>query len=482
MSQTRGKSLNKKSRRAAAKKSKPKAMRAAGPAKLTPVTPDADQPNLNKIDHIVVLVMENRSFDHLLGYLKLESGREVEGLTSSMSNMHNGKKYSVHHLSKTAFKKNQDPCHNGDCVTEQLANDNGGFVSNYAKTHTGDPEVDLVMGYYNGSDLPVYDHLARNYAICERWFCSVDGSTWPNRLYAVTGRAAGSKVNKKVPIYSLPSFVRHLENKKVSWRWYAHDIATLRVTDEKFRVGNFKHFSYFDRHSLPPGRSSFLEDAASGKLAAVSWIDPNFVDLSLIGPSGSNDDHPPSDVMAGQELVLKVYNALANGPKWEKTLLVIVYDEHGGFFDHVTPPPAEDDSPAFRRYGVRVPAFVVSPWVERGKVSNTVFDHTSIIKTILLRFTMDSNNNIPNMGTRVNRATHLGSLLSLDSPRPAVALQAVAHLIERVATWRTGLFADQLKEQARGRAPVPPRLNELQRGLIKAKAQLRVEGLPPGQP
>ena len=350
------------------------------------------------------------------------------------------------------------------------------------ETHVGDPEIDLVMGYYNGSDLPVYDHLSRNFAICERWFCSVDGATWPNRLYAMTGRAAGSKVNKKVPIYSLPSFIRHLENKKVSWRWYAHDIATLRVTDEKFRVVSFKHFSYFDRHSLPPGGSSFLEDAASGKLAAVSWIDPNFVDLSVIGPSGSNDDHPPSDVMAGQELVLKVYNAVANGPKWAKTLLVIVYDEHGGFFDHVPPPPAEDDSPAFRLYGLRVPAFVVSPWVERGKISSTVFDHTSIIKTILLRFAQDSNNNIPDMGTRVNRATHLGSLLTLDSPRPPVALQAVEHLISRVATWRTELLSERLRDQARGFAPGPPKLNELQQGVIKAKARLRAEGLPPGQP
>lgn len=443
---------------------------------------DATQDNLRKIDHLVVLVMENRSFDHLLGYLKLEAGRNVDGLTSSMSNAYQGKSYSIRHLQKTAFQKNQDPCHDGDCVTEQLSNNNGGFVSNYAKTHVGDPEVDLVMGYYNGSDLPVYDHLSRNFAICERWFSSVDGATWPNRLYAVTGRAAGSKVNKKVPIYSLPSFIRHLENRKVSWRWYAHDIATLRVTDEKFRVGSFKHFSYFDRHSLPPGASSFLEDAAAGKLAAVSWIDPNFVDLSVIGPSGSNDDHPPSDVMAGQELILKLYNAVANGPKWNKTLLVVVYDEHGGFFDHVSPPPAEDDSPSFRHYGVRVPAFVVSPWVERGKVSSTVFDHTSIIKTILLRFCRDANNNIPDMGTRVNRATHLGSLLTLDSPRPAVAPQAVEHLISRVATWKSALFAERLKDQARGFAPGPPKLNELQKGLLKAKAQLRAEGLPPGQP
>jgi len=413
MSHTRRKSA-KTSVRASSRKPKIKRVRAAAPSKFTSVIADATQENLRKIDHIVVLVLENRSFDHMLGYLKLEAGRNVDGLAISMSNTYKNKSYSIHHLKKTAFQKNQDPCHDGECVTEQLSNNNWGFVSNYAKTHVGDPEVDLVMGYYNGSDLPVYDHLSRNFAICERWFCSVDGATWPNRLYAVTGRAAGSKVNKKVPVYSLPSFIRHLENKKVSWRWYAHDFATLRVTDEKFRVGSFKHFSYFDRHSLPPGASSFLEDAASGKLASVSWIDPNFVDLSVIGPSGSNDDHPPSDVMAGQELVLKVYNAVSNGPRWAKTLLVIVY--------------------------------------------------------------------IPDMGTRVNRAAHLGGLLTLDSPRPPIALQAVEHLISRVATWKTELFSERLKQQARGFAPGPPKLNELQQGVLKAKAQLRTEGLPPGQP
>jgi len=461
----------------------PRKARLAVSATFTTLVADATQDNLKKIDHIVVLVMENRSFDHMLGYLKLEGGRnDVDGLTNRMSNSHNSKSYPIHHLEKTAFLKNQDPCHDPDCVTEQLNSNNGGFVSNYAKTHAGDPEIDLVMGYYNGSDLPVYDHLTRNFTICDRWFCSVDGATWPNRLYAVTGRAAGSKKNKKIPVYSLPSFARHLNAQKVSWRWYAHDIATLRVIDEKFRVGNFKHFSYFDRRSLPPGASSFLEDAASGNLAAISWIDPNFVDLSFIGPSGSNDDHPPSDVMAGQELVLKLYNAVVTSPKWNKTLLVIVYDEHGGFFDHVSPPPAEDDTFIFRHYGVRVPAFVVSPWVERGKVSRTTFDHTSIIKTILLRFCQRPNNIIPDMGTRVNHANHLGDILTLASPRPATPLSAFQHLIHRIASWKADVFTGKLLAQAAGLPSGPPKLNELQQGIIKAKAQLRAEGLPPGQP
>ena len=164
----------------------------------------------------------------------------------------------------------------------------------------------------------------------------------------------------------MPSFVRHLESNKVSWRWYTHDVGTLRFTDSKFRVGYLDRFAYFDRRSLLAPRN-FMDDAKDGKLPAVSWIDPNFVDVSFVGPAGSNDDHPPSDIKAGQELVLKTYTALVNSPNWKKTMLVVTYDEHGGFFDHVLPPAAHDDRPAFRTYGVRVPAFVVSPFTPRGE-------------------------------------------------------------------------------------------------------------------
>jgi phospholipase C len=425
--------------------------------------------------------MENRSFDHMLGYLRLEGRADVDGLSKEMSNKFNGTAYAVKPLKETAFKKNQDPCHDGDCVTEQLSNNNGGFVSNYATHHPGDGDPGIVMGYYTGSQLPVYDHLAREFTICDKWFCSVDGATWPNRLYAVTGRANGSKVNKKIPVYSLPSFVRHLDARKVSWKWYCHDIATLRVTDEKYRIGSFSHFAYFDRRTLL-SKKSFLDDAASGNLPAVSWIDPNFVDVNFIGPSSSNDDHPPSDVLAGQQLVLKLYNAIVNSPKWDKTMLVVVYDEHGGFFDHAPTQAAEDDSPDFRSYGVRVPAFVVSPYAEKGKVSNLLFDHTSIIKSILLRFCKKTDGTIPDMGARVNHANHLGSLLSLDTPRPAPAASSFEHAIEIIAQWRSANFKAALKMQAVGVLPPAPELNELQQGVIAAKKRLRAEGLPEGQP
>lgn len=456
-------------------------------ARAAPVRFVAGGPNdnLEKIDHIVILMMENRSFDHIFGYLKLEGvNPDVDGLDAAMSNTlvseghpQNGDSFTVHRLPGTLFE--HDPGHQEEEVAEQLSNHNGGFVTNYAGKHAEDDPA-LIMGYHNGSSVPVYDHLARNFCICDRWFCSVPGATWPNRLYAATGKSP-SKSNQTVPYYNIPSFVRHLEAGKVSWGWYAHDIGTLRIIDRKYRIGYGSNFFWFDRRTWV-NPVNFLDHAASGNLPAVSWIDPNFVDWPVTGPKESNDDHPPSDVMAGQDLVLKLYNAAINSPAWSKTLLVIIYDEHGGFYDHVVPDQAADDNPSFKQYGVRVPAIIVSPWVERGKVSHEVFDHTSIIKTILLRFCRRPDGTIPDMGARVNNAKSLGTLLTLPTPRGPTPIEAYQHLIDRVAQWRVDGFKKRMLRQARGRAPAMPEVTGFQAGIEKARQRLRKEGLPEGQP
>lgn len=469
--------------KAAVKKGVKKALTAA--VRFAAVAPDATVENLDKIEHVVVLMLENRSFDHVLGYLTLENGRtDVDGLTKEMHNTYKGVDYFPKRRADTAFGKKQDPCHAGACVTEQLSNNNGGFVSNYASTHKGDPEVDLVMNYYDGATLKVYEQLVKDSVVCDRWFCSVPGATWPNRLYSVTGQSGGTKDNKTIPIYDLPSFVRHLSARNVSWRWYAHHApATLRLIDSQYRPPlhpKFDHFSYFDRHS-DLGGNSFLEDAAQGKLAAVSWIDPDFGD-PVTGPTKTeNDDHPPVDVMGGQELVLKLYNAVTSSPQWDKTLLVVLYDEHGGLYDHVPPPAAEDDRPSFRQYGVRVPAFVVSPWAEADKISHVVFDHTSIIKTILLKFCRQPDGSIPNMGARVNAANHLGVLLTRTSPRPAPPVTAFEPLVASLAAWRAEALRSSLMLQAAGEVS-HPEPNDLQEGVKRARRRLRAQGLPEGQP
>jgi phospholipase C len=189
--------------------------------------------NLEKVDHIVVLMPENRSFDHMLGYLSLEGGRcDVDGLRPEFANKHDGHSYPIHHLDSTAIA--DDPDHSparliGRSADRQIG---GGamdcFVTSFAHTlsrrgvEDGDPA--RVMGYYNAADVPVYDHLAREFAVCDRWFSSVPGATWPNRLYAICGRAAGRRddlPHNLPPLYKQPSFVRHLDAGGITWRWYS---------------------------------------------------------------------------------------------------------------------------------------------------------------------------------------------------------------------------------------------------------------------
>jgi phospholipase C len=456
-----------KSKPAAAASSKKKARKPAGKRAFAPVLADAATENLNKIEHIVVLMLENRSFDQMLGYLKLEGIRaDLDGLTPGLSNTHQGRSFPIHHYKSTVLNDDQDPSHSPDSVIEQLSGNNGGFVKNYAKTNPLDPDPGTVMGYYNAGDLPVYDHLAREFCVCDRWFSSVPGATWPNRLYAVTGRADKKKDNKTPPFYNLPSFVRHLDVKKVSWRWYAHErvlfstMTTLKLTDRKYlSKGNHKFF-----------KKDFFDDAKQGKLPAVSWIDPNFVDFG--GQFESNDDHAPADVLAGQELVLRIYHALLNSPQWSKTLFIVTYDEHGGFYDHVQPDSIakpQDDDPNFLSYGVRVPAIVISPHVGRASASHMVFDHTSIVKTILTRF-CQTNGAIPDMGTRVNAANHLGGLLTEAAARPPIPQSNYQTAIDRIAEWHKQKFDKALVLSTRDRAPRP--LSEFQQGLEAARKRL----------
>jgi phospholipase C len=474
--------------------------------------------NRSKFDQIVVLMLENRSFDHMLGYLSLgpsDGGRartDVNGLQPGMSNAYRGVTYPIHHLARTAFEPVEDPDHSGAATTVQVAGGAmSGFVESFAATlaDRGAPDHDpgLVMGYYNGDDLPAYDHLAAEFCVCDNWHSSVPGATWPNRLYALTGRADGSRDDKPSgpPLYDQPSFVRHLDAHGVSWRWYSYDPATLRCVDREYWLTHWDRFAYVEKTKLSwtttldeapvidEWSSSFLEDAANGRLPSVSWIDPNFKDLNLYG-GDSNDDHPPSDVRDGQQLVTAVYHAIASSPQRETTLLVITYDEHGGFFDHVPPPAAEDDDPeTFGLYGIRVPAIVVSPWVPRGSVSHTLFDHTSIIKTILQRFCQAEQLERPSswgtirewlqpghphyLGLRTTAANDLAELLTEPRPRAPADHQ---HLLEEAANRKAADVRAAFTGSAR--RTTSPRFSDLQAGIALAARYLRQHGLPPHQP
>lgn len=364
---------------------------------------------LKEINHIVVLMLENRSFDHMLGYLRLKGNRtDVDGLTGNEVNEYpKGTPHQPKQMVETSFSP--DPHHDWDNVKAQLDNNNGGFIADFATYKPIPPKPERVMNYHDANRVPALDHLAKQFCVCDRWFSSIPGPTQPNRMYALAGESGGKKNNlpnstlltsgwRVKPIYKfLP--------KNVSWRHYSHDIASLR-----FVKGYHGLVSEIDKVN------KFYERAQKGQLTNISWIDPDFG--TLIYPGPSNDDHPPHDISYGQNLIRRVYNALLNGPLWSKTLLIVTYDEHGGFYDHVSPRQwaATDDRPEFRQYGVRVPALVISPWVGKqtcyGSKENVVFDHTSVLKTILKRFCTPANEPAPRMTARVTAANDLGVLLT----------------------------------------------------------------------
>jgi phospholipase C len=443
---------------------------------------------LKQIKHIVVLMMENRSFDHMLGYLTRAGMPEVRGLEGTESNLDkDGRKHQVHAFDASAKKvqrsgealqKRLDPSHSPQSVKAQVARKNGGFVKDYVATRKrpdGKPDGrfprklwDVPMGYYEGKDLVTYDHLARTYCVCDAWHASVPGDTWPNRLYAVAGREGASVFHKSdlldlltripgfkkvrgFPIYDERAFTHQLNER--DWRWYGHDPATLRAVDSAYRdLDDLKqdNFAWFNRRQISRttllfeerildivAKDSFLDDAVHGQLRKVSWIDPNFVDLDVLDPH-SNDDHPPSDILAGQQLAFDVYDALRKSPHWKDTVLVITYDEHGGFYDHVAPPPVDDES-QYNTLGLRVPALIVGPRV-RNFVCHEAFDkepwdHTALIRSILLAFARNPAQAIADVGGRVaQRRAHLGLMLE-DQPRTDLPAEA-GEPERRLREWR----------------------------------------------
>jgi phospholipase C len=402
--------------------------------------------------------------------------------TSGKFPQYDGTSFPVHELLDTRMKKSQDPPHGGSSVDKQLKGKMAGFVQTYMDERGGPAEVQPgdVMGYHTDRHLPVYDHLAEKFCVCDRWFSSVAGSTFPNRLYALAGKAAGSRENISPPIYHLHSFFRHLDGiKGVSWATFVHDVVPiLWAVDNDYPFKNLlhEHIAWFDGHFRPPYfDDTFIQRAAGNKLPSVSWIDPSFADLQtglmrLISPP-SNDDHPPSDVTAGQALALKVYDALASSKAWEKTLFVITYDEHGGFFDHVPPPlkPADDDPAHFARYGVRVPALVISPLLGRRVASHVLFDHTSIIKTILLRFAR-TGNTIPDMGKRVTAANHLGVLLTETTPRPPETAELYRPLADKITSNRKDSVQEELTLGATARAAAKSQPTDLQHDYLTLRS------------
>lgn len=381
--------------------------------------PPLEPGRLANIDHIVVLMMENRSFDHMLGYLRKHGGRgDIDGLVGGETNNYKGVDYPSVPLAGGVFHPN--PCHRHACVLNQV--DGGrmdGFVIDFAeRAQREGVDPGAIMGYHTAANVPVYDALAREFLVCQRWFSAHPGPTLPNRFYFLTGRLNRDGDGRWqfdnphgddfVPS-STKTIFDHLSEQAVSWRYYEQ--------------GGYCFLRLFERYTSDVAHIVGLDDpidgffvcAHEGRLPAVSFIDPNFTEVT---DNGDNDDQPPTDIGAGQHLIGRVAQALIGGPSWPKTLLVVIYDEHGGFYDHVPPPNAPEVS-GIDRYGVRVPALVVSPWVARGGVSPEVFDHTSVLATIARRFL---SNHPPDMGDRMVKAKDLSMVVqpTARQDRPAI--------------------------------------------------------------
>jgi phospholipase C len=386
--------------------------------------PEVSQPplepgSLANIDHIVVLMMENRSFDHMLGYLRRDRGRtDIDGLHGTETNSYRGVQYSPQPRAPLQFPIS--PPHGHTPVIDQIGGGRmDGFVAAFAQHLSGqDPHGVTpgdIMNYHSAADVNVYDQLAEQFMICNRWFAAHPGPTFCNRFFTLTGRLNRDQHE----VFELDNFsgdafrpvatrtlFDHLTEHGVSWRYYEHDYCFLRL---------FANYTFEAGEHIVPADPGFFDDARNGTLPSVAFIDPNFVDVY---DGRDNDDGAPSHLTRGQRLVGKVVQALASGPKWGKTLLIVTYDEHGGFYDHVSPlDPANRQHAVpvsgIDHYGVRVPTFVISPWVARRSVSNVVFDHTSIAKTIARRF---MSARPPDMGARVAAADDL-SLVLQPTPR-----------------------------------------------------------------
>jgi len=337
------------------------------------------------IDTIVVLMQENRSFDHYFGHLHAK-GLEQEPKSASNPNPLGGAPIKAFHTKPTCEVSDLDHSWNGTHRSW-----NGGAMDGFTAVNVDpkDANGSRTMGYHTAKELPLYYKLYKTFAIGDRYFSSLLSQTFPNRFYLLAGTSFGH-IRNDIPTdpaeFSQRSVFNLLDEAGITWKVYysqipfAYTFAYARVT----RAANL----------VPVAQ--YFTDAQNGTLPQVSFVDPIFVGTRNV----ENDEHPPANVQVGQEFAGRVISALTTSPQWPHSALFVTYDEHGGFYDHVPPPPAcipdgippmlqSGDVPgAFDRYGVRVPAVVISPYARKRFVSHVVHDHTSILRFIETRFDM----------------------------------------------------------------------------------------------
>jgi phospholipase C len=306
----------------------------------------------------------------------------------------------------------QRPTNNGFIVNFHAAI-NYDLAHHYGDTlpHTAETQV---MGMYAPETLPIMSALARGYAVCDRWFCSAPTQTIPNRAFAAAATSQGH-LDNKVKLFTCPSIFGRLSDAGQDWGIFGYNAPPLTRHDFPDTLhADESHFGHF---------RDFQEHAAAGTLPAYTFLEPSW-------SSSGNSQHPNYDVALGEQLIHDVYRALRDGPGWNETLLLITYDEHGGNYDHVAPPygaVAPDSSVGefafkFDRFGVRIPALLISPLIAKGSVFRAktgVIDHTSVLKTLAERW------NLKSLTKRDAAAPSLADVLTLTAPRHDDVLRGV---------------------------------------------------------
>jgi phospholipase C len=333
---------------------------------LTP--PALPDPKHSGIDHVVVVMMENRSFDHMLGWLPGADGKQA-GLTYLDDA---GLPHATYPLAPDYQGcGHPDPDHSYDGARVEY---NGGACDGFMRAGDND---EYAIGYYGVDDVPFYARAATDWTACDQYFAAIMGPTFPNRFYQHAAQT--DRLSNTFEPSTLPTIWDRLSADGLTGRYYFQDAPFLGLWGPKY---------------LPISRHyrSFLLACATGRLPHVSYVDPRFVE-ELTGTT--SDDHPHADIRNGQAFLNQVYTAVTTSPAWRRTLLVINYDEWGGFFEHVPPqaasiPPATQaagDQDGLR--GFRVPCLVISPYAARRFVAHNLFDHTSVLRFIEWRWGLE---------------------------------------------------------------------------------------------
>jgi phospholipase C len=352
-------------------------------------------PARSGLEHVVLVMMENRSFDHFLGWLPGADGKQA-GLAYRDSA---GVSYPTHALApdyQGCGHPSPDHSYTGGRIA--LA---GGACDGWLRVPANDP---YAIGYYTRADLAFLGLAASAWTTCDHYFAAIMSETYPNRIYQHAAQT--DRLVNHFALCSLPTIWDRLAEHGLAGRYYFNDVPTVALWGLKY-VSISRPFSVF------------LSDCARGTLPQLAFVDPRFVGESR-GTSG--DDHPPADIRTGEAFLNQVYTAVTTSPNWSSTLLVVTYDEWGGFFDHV-PPRAAPIPPADRAAGntdglrgFRVPALLISPWSARGAVNSMEFDHTSLLRLVEWRW------GLAPLTVRDASANNLAE--ALDFSRPSLAAPA----------------------------------------------------------